>query len=213
MGLFSKKQSGPYKEESTNLIYELLFCDHLELYKENNTQKDVFPWNVLFADPPKTGDLQKIILDDDAESRVKLLAYNKLRSIGTEVEGKDLHGVIVEVGLDDGLDVLASYKDGTARYINHTGKMIIWETTDQVSSEITQQLFRDSVNIVNRIGPWNKPRLPYPVKGNVRISFLVSDGIYFGEGPINTMFNDPIAAPALSSATALMQYLTNKSLE
>ena len=35
-------------------------------------------------------------------------------------------GVIVEVGLDEGLDVLASYQDGTARYINYTGKMILW---------------------------------------------------------------------------------------
>src|SRR4030095_4928684 len=137
MGLFSKKQSGPYKEDSTNLIYELLFCDNLDLYKENSTSKENYPWNVLFADPPKTVDLQKIILDYDAESRVKLLAYNKLRSIGTDVEKKDLQGVIVEVGLDDGLDVLASYKDDTARYINHTGKMIIWEAKDQVSSEIT----------------------------------------------------------------------------
>jgi len=45
----------------------------------------------------------------------------------------------------------------------------------------------------------------------VRISFLVTDGLYFGEGPINVLFSDALAAPALSSATALMQYLVNRA--
>ncbi|HZV71208.1 MAG TPA: hypothetical protein VFG10_16755 [Saprospiraceae bacterium] len=213
MGLFDKLKplTGPYKDESRNLIYELLFCDDIELYKKNTTQKDIAPWNILFADKPNSGELQKLIMDENTESRVRLLAYLKLRSAGVEVEARQLEGVIVEVALDDGLDVLASFRDGTARYINHSEKMIIWETTDQTSSTLTTQLFRDSSSIVQRIGPWDKPRLPHPPKGKVRISFLVSDGIYFGEGEINSFFSEPLAAPALQSATALVQYLTTRS--
>jgi hypothetical protein len=213
MGLFEKTKSsvGPYKDESRNLVYELLFCDDIELYKINTTRKDISPWNVLFADKPNIKDLQKLIMDDDTESRVKLLAYKKLQLAGEQIEEKELLGVIVEVGMDEGLDVLASFRDGTARYINHSERMLIWETTDQTSSEITTQLFRDSANIVQRIGPWDKPRRPHPPKGKVRLTFLVSDGIYFGEGEINSFFNEPLAAPALQSATALMQYLTSKT--
>ncbi|MGB4848773.1 MAG: hypothetical protein WBP41_12685 [Saprospiraceae bacterium] len=212
MGLFekTKSSSGPYKDESRNLVYELLFCDDIELYKRNTAGKDIAPWNVLFAPKPNIKELQKMILDENNESRVKLLAYKKLQLAGERIEEKELLGVIVEVGMEEGLDVLASFRDGTARYINHSERMLIWETTDQTSSEITMQLFRDSANIVQRIGPWNKPRLPYPAKGKVRLTFLVSDGIYFGEGEINSFFNDPLAAPALQSATALMQYLTSK---
>lgn len=213
MGLFEKTKTskGPYKDESRNLIYELLFCDDIELYKRNAAKKDISPWNVLFADKPNIKALQKLIVDEATESRVKLLACKRLQLTGERMEEKELLGVIVEVGMDEGLDVLASFRDGTARYINHSEKMIIWETTDQTSSEITAQLFRDSANIVQRIGPWNKPRLPHPAKGKVRLTFLVSDGIYFGEGEINSFFNDPLAAPALQSATALMQYLTSKA--
>lgn len=213
MAFFEKTKSspGPYKDESRNLIYELLFCDDIELYKINTTRKDISPWNVLFADKPNSKDLQKLIMDETTESRVKLLAYKKLQLAGEQIEEKELLGVIVEVGMDEGLDVLASYRDGTARYINHSEKMIIWETTDQTSSEITTQLFRDSANIVQRIGPWDKPRRPHPSKGKVRLTFLVSDGLYFGEGEINSFFNEPLAAPALQSATALMQYLTSKA--
>ena len=58
--------------------------------------------------------------------------------------------------------------------------MIIWETTDATSNELTNQLFAESEKIVKQIGPWDKPRRPHPAKGNARISFLVSDGLYFG---------------------------------
>ena len=202
----------PYKDDATNLMYELLFCDRPELFRNNSMTTLVYPWDILFAATPDIKGIHEIIADDQVETRVKILAYALLRKSGHPVEEKELLGVIVEVGLEDGLDVLASYQDGTARYINHTGKMVIWDATDEVSQDITAQLFRDSLAIVRRIGPWNGARKSHPVKGNVRISFLVSDGLYFGEGPINVLFNDAMAAPALSSATALMNYLTNRVL-
>ncbi len=210
MTIPSPVPSSPYADDATNAIYELLFCDNINLYKSDASSSSDYPWNILFTPAPDLVGLQKIVFDEQMESRIKLLAYDAMRRHGFPIEEKELLGVIVEVGLEDGLDVLASYQDGTARYINYTGKMILWDVTDQTSKEITAQLFRDSLNIVHRIGPWTNPRKPHPVTGNVRISFLVSDGLYFGEGPSNVLFNDPLAAPALSSATAMMQYLTGK---
>ena len=204
--------SRPYKDDATNLIYELLFCDKPELYRSNDNAALVYPWDVLFAATPDIEGLQDITMDNEVESRVKILAYNALRAAGEPVDEKELLGVIVEVGMDDGLDTLASYKDGTGRYINYTGNIIINEAPDEVLIEINAQLFRDSMSIVQRIGPWDGVRKPHPIKGNVRISFLVSDGLYFGEGPINVLFSDAMAAPALSSATALMNYMTNRVL-
>lgn len=204
--------SSPYHDNTVNVIYELLFCDKIELYRTGHNASDTYPWDILFAPTPDIKDLKKIILDDKVETRVKILAYDALRKRGQPVEEKELLGVIVEVGLDDGLDTLASYKDGTGRYINYTGKMIISDAPDEVLKDITAQLFRDSMTIVGRIGPWDGARKPHPVKGNVRITFLVSDGLYFGEGPINVLFSDAMAAPALSSATALMNYMTNRVL-
>jgi hypothetical protein len=120
----------------------------------------------------------------------------------------------VEVGLDDGLDVLASFNNGTARYINQSGKILVWETTtDTKANELTQDLFAKSQQIVNQIGPWEKPRKSHPTRGNTRITFLVSDGLYFGEAQTDVLFSDQLASPALATATRLMQYLTEKSLE
>ena len=216
MGLFStfKKSNEPYKDSSTNLIYNLLFCDNLNLYKNNTKKPYSYPFDILFSDKPSLTDLQKLTDDTASDPRVKVLSYNRQIAIGHKPVKKELIAVIVEMGLDSGLDVLASFNNGTARYINQTGKMLIWETTaDETLNMLTKDLFLKSRNVVDQIGPWDKPRRPYPTKGNVRITFLVSDGLYFGEGPIDILFNDPLASPALTAATELMKYLMDKSIE
>ena len=210
----SQSSIDPYKDSSTNFIYNLLFCDNLNLYKEKTQQPYNYPFDILFSDLSSVSDLQKIIDDKNSDPRIKVLAYNRQLASGHKKTKKELLAVIVEVGLDDGLDVLASFNNGTARYINHTGKILVWETTnDEAANKIITDLFASSQRIVNQIGVWDKARRPNPTKGNVRITFLVSDGLYFGEGPINVLFSDPMASPALTKATELMQYLTQKSLD
>jgi hypothetical protein len=210
--LFKKPQQAPEGHPS-EMIYALLFCDQPELYKNKDNQPDVNPWSALFADQPDPVALQAIIRDDNAETRIKLLAYNRLQAAGYKPEEKVLLGVIVEIGFDQGLDVLASYRDGSARYINQSGKMIFWDATDETSEAMTQKIFAEGEKVVQQIGPWDKPRLPRPDKGLLRISFLVSDGLYFGQGPIDVMFNEPVARPVLGAAGELMQYLTERAGE
>ena len=201
----------PYSNPAINLIYNLLFCDDLNLFKANQTPPFAYPFDVLFSDASTVADLQKLIDAPNSEPRLKILSYNKQASLGYKVDKKDLLAVIVEVGLEDGLDVLASFKDGTARYINQTGKLIVWEMTgDEEANRITKDLFAKSEDIVKKIGPWDQPRRSHPAEGTVRITFLVSDGLYFGEGPIDVLFNDAIAGPSLGAATELLQFLTEK---
>jgi len=206
--------SDPYKDSATNLIYNLLFCDNPDLYKVNLKLPYSYPFDILFSEKSGANDLQKIIDDPSADPRIKMLAYNRQVASGHKPTRKELLAVIVEVGLESGLDVLASFSNGAARYINQTGKVIIWETTtDPKANELTNELFIKGRDIITKIGPWDKPRRPHPAKDNARISFLVSDGLYFGEAPINTLFNDQLASSALTAATHLMQYLTEKSLQ
>ena len=223
MGLFSffKKNTdpkqlpgGPYKDNATTLMYNLLFCDNLELYKAKTQQPYSYPFDILFSETSTASDLQKVIDDTSTDVRIRVLAYNSQRAKGHKPNKKELLAVIVEVGLDGGLDVLASFRNGTARYINQTGKILVWEsTTDPKANDLTNDLFAKSQQIVNKIGPWDKPRKPSPTRGNTRITFLVSDGLYFGEAPTSVLFSDPLASPALTSATLLMQYLTEKALQ
>lgn len=208
--LFSKKQTSapprPYRNEGLNKIYELLFCDNIALY----TPQDIYPWDILFAQPTNADRLQTLATDRSQEARARALAYHLLKAEKVPITVKELLGVIIEVSLPGGLDVLAAFSDGSARYINYAEKMVVWENRTEESHALIASLFNHSVIVVDRIGPWDQDRRPFPTGGMVRLSFLVSNGLYFGEGPFDFMAKDAMAGPVIQAATQLMVFLTNQ---
>ncbi|NML64189.1 hypothetical protein HHL22_03125 [Hymenobacter sp. RP-2-7] len=217
MGLFDflkrRPPAGPYADPSINRLYELLFCDNLDLYRTGGEQPRAYPFDVLLAAAPPLAQLEQLLVDPRTEPRVALLAYRRQQALGHPVARQELLAIIVEVGLEDGLDVLASFRDGTARYFNQAGKLLIWETTtDATANELTNRLFASGREVVARIGPWTEPRRPHPARGVTRLTLLVSDGLYFGEGPTDVLFADPLAAATLGTATQLLRYLTETAL-
>jgi len=195
----------PYKQPEINFIYNLLFCDDLSLFKPKSEKPLVYWESALFAPNPDTETIRKIAEDKDEESRIRVLAFNWLREHKHAVPARQLLGVIVEVPLDGGLDVIAAYADGRVRYINQTGKLAVFEGAPPEVEEKAKALVASALPAVNRIGPWDKKRLPSPKKGNVRMTFLVSDGLYFGEGPFAQMQREPMAAPIIQTAGELLQ--------
>jgi hypothetical protein len=197
----------PYADAGTNAIYNLLFCDDPALYRRSHVGAPDGPWKTLFAPKPDPRALAELAGDRRSESRVRLLACNALRAAGRAVETREVLGVVAEVGLDGGLDTLAAFGDGRARYINHTGKMVFWEAGGPPLQEIVDVL-EASATAVAKIGPWDEPRLPPPGNGEIRLTFLVSDGLYLGQGPMQALQQDPLAGPVVSAATRLLVKLT-----
>lgn len=202
----------PYSDHGLNQIYDLLFCDDADLYRSTVESQDTFPWSVIFADPVDRPALEKLVGDPDAESRIRILAANILRNTGIAISPKHLFGTVVEVGMAEGLDVLAAYEDGTARYINYSGKLIVWETSTPPSNMLIKELLDASQSVVDVIGPWDRERLGPPKTGNVRMTFLVSDGSYFGEGPFDDLARDPMGGPVINGAAELMNFLIGNSV-
>jgi hypothetical protein len=201
----------PYKEPATNTIYDLLFCDDLELYRAGFAGEPTGPWQILFAKPPDPDALAVLASDAVEESRLRILAFNALDQQTKVTHPRELLGVIIEVGLDGGVDTLAAYQDLRARYINYSGKMIIWETREPTVDEKIRNLFAAAERVVEKIGPWTEPRLPPPANGLMRMTFLVSDGLYFGQGPLEALQQDPLAAPVVVSATEILLELTSRA--
>jgi hypothetical protein len=81
-----------------------LFCDNLNLYKTNTKPPYAHPFDVLFAENSTPAALLTIAADHTAETRTRILAYNRLLAMGQKPDKKELLGVIVEVGLDQGVD-------------------------------------------------------------------------------------------------------------
>lgn len=194
----------PYADAGINHLYNLLFCDDIELFRGQNGAPQGL-WATLFGEPPDIGALRQLAEDGNNEGRVRALAYLRLRNAGESVPPKKLFCVIVEVPLDGGLDVLAAFSDGGVRYLNQTGKASIVEGAGNPVEPLARELMAAGQTVVDRIGPWDRPRLPPPKLGNVRISFVVSDGLYFGEGKFETLQQDAMAGPLLAKATELLQ--------
>ena len=212
MGLFntfSKKNPKPYKQDAYNAKYDLLFCDDIELYK-SETKSSGYPWNILFAKNPDIGKLKVIAGTSTIDSRHKVLAYNMLLSQGVVMNNKEPLGVIVEVAQPAGLDVIAAYSDGTVRYINHTGKMTAWETRTDAVDQIISRLFADSVTVIDQIERLDLERKSFPQNGRIKLTFLVSDGMYFWEGHFDLMHKDSLAGPVIDGATNLLTHLSSR---
>jgi hypothetical protein len=195
----------PYAESHVNFLYNLLFCDDLTLFKKQNNAESEGLWAALLADKPDKNALRRIAEDKTNEGRVRALAYNRLRAAGEKVPTKQLLGVIVEVPLQQGLDVLAAFSEGGVRYLNQSGKVSIFEGQGNPVESLAKELVSTAQPVITQIGPWEKQRLPPPKVGNVRMTFLVSDGLYFGEGPFGALQQDPMAGPVLAKATQLLQ--------
>ncbi|MCU6432747.1 hypothetical protein LPB67_03010 [Undibacterium sp. Jales W-56] len=194
----------PYSNDAINVIYNLLFCDNPDGFKSKPSEPPTRWQSILFSAPSDFGALEALASDTSAEGRVRFLAFSRLREQGKIVQPKILLGVIIEVPLKGGLDTLAAFSEGGVRYINQSGKLVVIESVESFLPMV-KKLFSVSAPVVSQIGPWDKPRLAPPKQGNVRLTFLVSDGLYFGEGPMSAMQREAMAGPIINHATELLQ--------
>jgi len=202
----------PYKESHVSFLYNLLVCDDIDLFKNDETVKTESVWSTLMAEHTDAEALRTIAESEANEARVRALAFNRLRASGVSVPAKILLGVIIEVPLEQGLDVLAAFAEGGVRYLNQSGKVAIFEGQGHPVAVLAKELIEVSQPIVNQIGPWDKERLP-PSQVNVRMSFLVSDGLYFGEGPFEALQGDALGGSLLAKATQLVQRVVELGID
>lgn len=202
----SQEQADPYRNQALNKVYHLLFCDRFELFQFEGSEK-MYPWNILLAEQPDIPSLQTVVNDRGLETRARIIAHKRLRSLNVPAGEKELLAIIIEVGLEKGLDTLAVFRDGTARLIHHSESMLVWDTQTPVSSQLVGQLFTDSLNFVRGLTIWKQKRKPRPAFGMVRLSFIGSDGLYIEDGPFNKLEKDPKAGPVIFAATRMMSFL------
>ena len=205
MATETKRPEGRYASVE---FYEMLFCDNLKLYLDNAPEPTAYPWNRFLEYPRSLKGLKEIIDDPNLECRIKLLAYYLLREQGVEIKKKEVLGIVVEVVLHKGTDVLAAYSDNKVRFMHHSGRITIWDKDDEITKSLISQLFAKCDEAIKRIGPWEHGRLAPPKPGHARVSFLLSDGLYFGQGENMFLFSDPIAVPTLTAALTLLEHIT-----
>jgi hypothetical protein len=202
----------PYAGQSANALYNLLFCDDFSAFKGAPGQPPLRWQQTLFSMPADVLALQDLACDLSQEGRIRYLAFSRLRETGHAVLPKLLLGVVAEVSLPGGLDALAAFRGGGVRYVNPSEKILVTEGSPRLDP-LVERLFAAAEAAVARIGPWDRPRLAPPAQGNIRLSFLVSDGLYFCEGFMPAMQRDAAAGPIMGRATELLRAITATEAE
>jgi hypothetical protein len=217
--LFGKK-----KEPQLNPVREALFGDMpLDMWPRSDTPAAVFPWstfaqarNFLAAGNTEgaIGCWRHILSHSGLEPRHYLQAWHFLRQFGqkpTPESAKQLLGVVIEVTMPGGLDLLAAYPDHSARYYNYSGAGVVWEHPDNSLDAAIDALLGASEKVVALIGPWDKARPPAPQRDEIRLNFLTPSGLHFGQGSMGVLAKDSMGGPVVQTATQLMQALITKS--
>jgi hypothetical protein len=223
MGLFSsfnKAKQAP----SPNPIRETLFGDMpLERWPQADTASKEFPWSEFEkARSHLTAGNQKAAIDcwlrithqPNLEPRHYLQAWHFLRQNGQQPPpeiAKNVLGIVIEVAMPNGLDLLAAYQDHSARYYNFAGGGVVWEHPDGSLNAAIDELFAASKIIVDKIGPWDQPRPEPPPRDQARLNFLTPSGLHFGQAPMAVLTRDPTAGRVFQLATHLMKALITET--
>jgi hypothetical protein len=149
-----------------------------------------YPWVMLVAayvsllknSPEEAGRWLRAATLISADTILQLWAWHNLRILGKHPApelSKKILGIVIEVPYQEGADILASYSDGTARYLNHTGGMIFW---DDYNEEITPLIY-GGLKMAPLVGePADEHRTTPIQEGDVRLTLLTPGGMYIWEG-------------------------------
>jgi hypothetical protein len=157
--------------------------------------------------------LQAVVQAPGLESRQYLQAWHALRQLDVfpaDDTARVVHGVVVEVGLEAGLDLVAGYADYSARYFNFSGAGIVWELRDETIDRFIEDLLRAGEPVVEATGPWEGDRPPAPGTGMLRLNVLTPGGLYFGQGAHDILAADPLGGPVVYAALRLMEGLIGR---
>lgn len=112
-------------------------------------------------------------------------------------------GVILEVGLDTGADVLAAFADGRARFLNNNGDISMWEGGEGPTAALVVTLLGLAEPIGRNTAAQPAGRLPSPADGSIRISVFSAAGMHVEEGPMDALADHPVFVAGVELMNAL----------
>lgn len=196
----------PYKGKVTNFAYNLLFCDIPGLFIQNKSLKQDDPlYRVLHAGPKDGNAVRAIANDVRGDSCTRMLAFDWLRANKQPVPPKVLLGVVFELGSKDGPAVVAAYADGNVRYISDTEELVSYGPNTPSVAPKAKDLLARAGTMIKKMDAWKEPRVIAPPYGIMRVTFLASGGLYFGDGEFRQMVHDKFGGATVHSAVELMK--------
>jgi len=197
-----------------DVLRELLYGDApLQRWAEGNSVfRSVRDALVAGDEVSARARLVELVGTPGLESLDYLQAWHELRALGVvPADPAFVHGVVIDMPMSDGLDTLAAYDDGSCRYLNQSGKVLVWQSEDAEVARLARTVLDQAAAIAAQIGPWDGPR-PALRPAMARISMLCRGGLYFGEGPASALSADPLAGPLIAAGAHLLDALIRRAV-
>ena len=130
------------------------------------------------------------VLDSPAlETRIQLWVWSALRELGEKPEGKsafEVLGAVLEMPSGGAYDTLAGYVDGSARYLNFSGRAIFWDAPDPKVKLLCQALVDSTIPVSSKATPRTSLSLP---KRRVQVTMLTRSGPFLITAPPQSVVN------------------------
>jgi hypothetical protein len=148
------------------------------------------------------------------ESRQVLQAWHHLRSQGIVPDAsiaQEVLGIVAEVALDGGHDVLAAYADGGVRFLHHLGGGTVVEPpAPEAVALAASGWLAEAQEVLAQMDPWEGTGEEPAPAGTSRFVALTRGGprVAFGEGASVDPTSGPVAARLLGSGARLLAAIT-----
>lgn len=145
------------------------------------------------------------VLDSPAlETRIQLWVWAALRELGESPAGKlafEVLGAVLEMPSGGAYDTLAAYVDGSARYLNFSGRAIFWDAPNPTVKRLCQAMVDSTIPASGRAKPRTSLSLP---KRGVQVTMLTRSGPFLITAP---------PKPVVDAGAALMLELIRRAEE
>jgi hypothetical protein len=201
----------PYADEARNILYNQMFGDDPALFDTLPGKEPTRQQLVLTAVPPDPRALKPIAEDARQDMRVRVLAWRRMQSGGHAVPARQLLGVVVEVARPAGLDALAAYRGGTARLLTPGPRIYTVENDPDVNLLVSRLMGAADPLAAALPAPAGPVRAAPPAAGQVRLTFLLADGVRIREGTFKALQQEAGAGPVLERSLALLRALVTQT--
>lgn len=198
----------PTAETTAHPLARLLFADK----PIDGSEKDPLGVSTFLKFGDREGAIRRLnsaYSNPVNESRMRLTAAATLRAWGEPVATSEpMLGVVVEYPVETGVDYVAAYADGSARYLNYSGGAVIWDTP-RIAPDIDAALIT-FLNSAMGMLPHTTDMSPWSSTTGVRITCLTLTGnrAFTPPGPQQVL--QPFNA-CVGAAISLMGLLIDRS--
>jgi hypothetical protein len=117
-----------------------------------------------------------------------------------------LCSVVIEMGFDDGSDVLAVRRNGAVHFLNRTGKSIFLQIgRDLAMDDVAHRILAAGEIMQGKTTLLNVPFPQTPVRSqHSLLSVVTTEGIHIGSGRTSELIEHPLASALLRLGTSIV---------